>query len=82
MHMVETPPPSDNDDTGVGLGLTTGTPRWVKVSGIIALVLVLLFVVVMLTGLGGNHGPRRHTKADDISGGHTGPPHGVRHPRP
>jgi hypothetical protein len=34
------------DDTGVGpdRGSTTSTPRWVKVSGIIVIVLVLLFV--------------------------------------
>jgi hypothetical protein len=38
-----------------------GTPRWVKVFGIIALVLVL-FVILMLTGVfGGEHGPGRHT---------------------
>ncbi len=29
---------------------TTGTPRWVKVLGIIAIVLVLLFVILHLTG--------------------------------
>jgi hypothetical protein len=34
-----------------------GTPRWVKVFGIIALALLLLFVILMLTG----HGPGRHT---------------------
>ncbi len=44
--------PDANDDTG--------TPRWVKVFGIIALVLVLLFVVLLLAG-GGSHGPARHT---------------------
>ena len=34
------------------------TPRWVKVFGIIALVLVLLFVILHLTGRGfGNHTP-------------------------
>lgn len=31
----------------------TGTPRWVKVSGIIAIVLVLLFVIHLLTGFPG-----------------------------
>ncbi|NHN33289.1 hypothetical protein [Paenibacillus agricola] len=35
------------------------TPRWVKVSGIIAIVLVLLIVGLMLFG-GGQHGPMRH----------------------
>ena len=34
------------------------TPRWVKVFGIIALVVVLLFVVLLL--FGGPHSPRRH----------------------
>ncbi|MGM0875727.1 MAG: hypothetical protein ACQEWV_13230 [Bacillota bacterium] len=36
------------------------TPRWVKVFGIIAIVLALLFVIMHLTGIGGNHGPGRH----------------------
>ena len=36
-----------------------GTPRWVKVSGIVALSLILLVVVVMVLG-GGAHGPMRH----------------------
>jgi len=45
-----------------------GTPRWVKVFGIIALVVVVLFVVVMLAG--GDHGPSRHTPP---AGGHTQP---------
>ena len=37
-----------------------GIPRWVKVFGIIAIGLVLLFVIVVLTGVGGPHGPGRH----------------------
>ena len=37
-----------------------GVPRWVKVSGAIVLALILLFVVLRLTGLGGDHGPGRH----------------------
>jgi hypothetical protein len=36
-----------------------GTPRWVKVFGIIAL--VLLVVIMLLTG----HGPGRHTLSGD-----------------
>lgn len=43
----------------------TGTPRWVKVLGVIALVLALLVVVLLLTDRG--HGPGRHTP----SGGDT-----------
>ena len=38
---------------------TTNTPRWVKVSGIIAIVLVLLVVLIMIVS-GGKHGPGRH----------------------
>jgi hypothetical protein len=46
-----------------GHGSTSGTPRWVKVFGIIALVLVLLFVISLLTGVG--HGPGLHTPSGD-----------------
>lgn len=36
--------------------LTTGTPRWVKVSVIIVILLILLFVILHLTGHGfGDH---------------------------
>ncbi len=56
------------DDKGVGSGpeSTTGAPRWVKVFGIIAVVLVLIVVVALLTG--GSHGPGRH-----LGGGQTSP---------
>lgn len=40
----------------------TGTPRWVKVSGIIALVVLLLFLILLVTR---GHGPNLHT----LSGG-------------
>jgi hypothetical protein len=36
------------------------TPRWVKILGIIALVLVLTVGIIMVTGIGGEHGPGRH----------------------
>jgi ABC-type transporter Mla subunit MlaD len=42
---------------------TAGTPRWVKVFGIIALVVVVLFVVMIIAGRG-DHGPGRHTGGD------------------
>ena len=35
-------------------------PRWVKVSGIVISVLLLVFVILKLTGLGGQHGPGMH----------------------
>ena len=41
------------------LGPTTGPPRWVKVSGIIALALALALLLLILLA-GGNHGPGRH----------------------
>ncbi len=61
--------PSRSPDTGDIAGLTPsrtsttsypGMPRWVKVSGIVVLVLVLLVVGAMVVG-GGQHGPMRHT---------------------
>jgi hypothetical protein len=40
-----------------------GTPRWVKVFGIIGIVVVLLVSIILVTGVGGpgGHGPGRHT---------------------
>ncbi len=72
-------------------GSTVGTPRWVKVSGIVVVVLVVVFVILQLLGVGGRHGPARHTPAGDTpggptptsgvtTGGHTGPPPGITHP--
>jgi hypothetical protein len=86
----------NRDETAVGPGHepTTGTPRWVKVFGIVAVAVVVLLVVVMVTGGPGRHGPGRHTPSDDRGdqtapsaapaqpGGHTGPPPGVEHDQP
>ncbi len=36
---------------------TAGTPRWVKVFAIVALLAVVLVVVLILTGRGGEHLP-------------------------
>ena len=41
---------------------TEGTPRWVKVGGIIVVALVLLIIVLVVTGTG-DHGPGRHGSA-------------------
>ena len=41
-----------------------GTPRWVKVFGIVAVAVVLVFVILLLTG-GGSHGPGRHMGGGD-----------------
>lgn len=45
---------------------TTGMPRWVKVSGIVVIVVVLLFLVMQLLGVGGEHGPSRHALSADV----------------
>lgn len=37
-----------------------GMPRWLKVSLMVVAALVLLFVILQLTGVGGQHGPGRH----------------------
>jgi hypothetical protein len=54
----------DPPDPRVGRTSSAGAPRWVKVFGIVGLVLVVLFAVLHLTGnsLGGHdlhrgHGP-------------------------
>ena len=58
-------PPRDPEADGSELGLTRaspgGTPRWVKVCGIVALIVVALFVVLLV--IGGPHNPGRHTSA-------------------
>ena len=43
-----------------------GTPRWVKVFGIIVIVVVLLVVARIF--IGGEHGPARHTPSGDAGG--------------
>jgi hypothetical protein len=60
------PDPSAAPDTGSAAPYP-GTPRWVKLLGIAALLVVLLVLVVMLA-VGGQHGPGRHVP----SGGHGG----------
>jgi hypothetical protein len=43
---------ADDTEAGSDLDSSAGTPLWVKVFGIIALVLVLLFIILHLTGRG------------------------------
>jgi hypothetical protein len=48
---ADTDIPPDQDSTA-------GIPRWVKASGIVVLVLAVLFVILQLTGAGpGDHNP-------------------------
>jgi hypothetical protein len=52
-----------------GHGSMGGTPRWVKVFGIVALILILVFVISLLAGV--RHGPGMHTPSGG-AGGYTG----------
>jgi len=53
-----------------------GMPRWVKISGIILGVMIVLAVILMATGIGGPHGPGRHLSPADT--GSQTPPAAVR----
>lgn len=44
---------------------TTGMPRWVKVGGLVLALAVLLFIVMLLVGGVGRHGPARHASSSD-----------------
>lgn len=56
-----------------------GTPRWVKVFGIIGLVLVM--VVGVMLRAGGEHGPGRHIPSASVTEVHTPPDdHQGQHP--
>lgn len=44
-----------------------GTPRWVKVSGIVVAVVVLLVIIMLVIG-GGQHSPSRHLPSSDGAG--------------
>ncbi len=61
------PDPSRDSQIGEDLQSDPGsppkTPRWVKVFGIIAIVLLVVLVIGLITnqaGPGGGHGPGRH----------------------
>ena len=60
--MAEPPLYSDTNSNG------PRTPRWVKVFVIIALVLVLMVAIMIVTGLGGEHGPSQHMPSGDAGG--------------
>jgi hypothetical protein len=48
-------------------GSTAGTPRWVKVFGIVVGAVILLLIVVMVA-VGGSHGHGRHLPSDGAGG--------------
>lgn len=51
------------DHGAPGGGARPGTPRWVKVIGLVVAVLVALVLLAQLGGVGGDHGPGRHLPA-------------------
>ena len=74
------PAPASDGPEKTGLepdrGSFTGTPRWVKLFGVVALVLVLAFVVTHLSGKGFGHGGHvgsGEKPSDGEHGGHTPP---------
>ncbi len=63
-HHVADPPSYPDTEEQAGPGPLTGPPRWVKVFGIVALVVALLVGAMLLAG----HGPGRHSPAGDVGG--------------
>jgi hypothetical protein len=55
--MADQPSSPEREDPA-NRGRTAGPPRWVKVSGIITLALIVLLLILLLPG--SNHGPGRH----------------------
>lgn len=58
----------DDRPTDPDPGAYHGTPGWVKLSGILAIVVVLLIGFILINGLGGPHGPQRHGPAGEGPG--------------
>jgi hypothetical protein len=54
------PPPPELPAAERSRPASIGAPRWVKVLGIVAIILGVLVVIAALAGLGGSHGPSRH----------------------
>jgi hypothetical protein len=63
--MADQPSSPEREDRA-DRGPTAGPPRWVKVSGIITLALIVLLLIVLLAS--GNHGPGRHQSARGYGG--------------
>jgi hypothetical protein len=40
------------------------TPRWVKAMAVAAAIVAAVLGIAMVTGIGGDHGPGRHTSQD------------------
>lgn len=51
------------DHAAPGADPPAGPPRWVRVFGIVALVVLVLIVALLVFGGGGAHGPGRHASS-------------------
>ncbi len=63
--MADQPSSPEREDPA-NRGRTAGPPRWVKVSGIITLALIVLLLILLLTS--SNHGPGRHQSSPEHGG--------------
>jgi cytochrome b561 len=50
-----------------------GVPRWVKVAAIVVGLLILVFLVLQLTGIAGEHGPGMHGSSGPVPVAWTAP---------
>ncbi|GAA0458289.1 hypothetical protein Aca07nite_64590 [Actinoplanes capillaceus] len=64
------------NDRKPGNGPKPGVPRWVKVIGIVVVVLAALLIIAQVTGIAGEHGPGRHLGLAPASPMTTDSPHG------
>ena len=51
-------------DAADGAERYPGTPGWVKLIGLGLVVILVLAAFILITGLGGPHGPQRHGAGD------------------
>ena len=69
--MADLPPGKSDDGPRLRPASPPARPRWVRVFGIIAAVVVVAFVILLIAG--GDHGPNRHSPGGGNPGGHTAP---------
>lgn len=62
-------PNARNPETQTDRLSPPGMPRWVKVTSIAIGILLLLFLILQLSGVAGQHGPGRHMSLDGYSSG-------------
>ncbi|MDP9460609.1 MAG: hypothetical protein M3Q22_10290 [Actinomycetota bacterium] len=55
----------ENDDTAEHRGTASppGMPLWVKAAAVVVGLLLVVYLVLQLTGLGGGHGPGMHSSS-------------------